>query len=118
MPVLPAIQSVTGDTNAERFESFHRLNPAVYRAIVQISRELQKRGWFRCSMNMIFERIRWSYAVQTQGDPYLLNNNWRAYYARLVMAAESDLSDFFSVRQQRDGWAPDPVALGVAKEPA
>lgn len=101
---------------AVRFEAFHRQNPHVYEAIVRIARELRtQQGWRKCGMKMIFERLRWLYAIQTHGDEFKLNNNFTAYYARTVMAANPDLDGFFEVRKHlgEEPYVPDLAALGL-----
>jgi hypothetical protein len=101
-PRLPkTLQPGTGGTMAERFQSFHALNPEVYLAIVEIARDLKGLGFNRGGMKMIFERLRWLHAIDTKGDDFKLNNNFTAFYARLVMEMEADLAGFFEIREQR-----------------
>ena len=52
---------------------------------------------------MLFERMRWYSTVEARGreDGYKLNNNYRAFYARLWLRDHQDLPDFFELRQQR-----------------
>jgi hypothetical protein len=85
----------------QRFEAFHKLNPHVYALIVDIAVDLKNRGFKKCGMKLIFERLRWLYAIQTQGGQYKLNNDYTAYYARLVMHREKALDGFFRLREQR-----------------
>lgn len=110
-PVHPV--RVKGDTE-QKFEAFHRRNPHVYKAIVQIALDLKARGFGRCSIWLIFNRLRWLYAIQTSGDEYRLNNNFTAYYARLVMATVPDLDGFFETRMHKghDPYVPDLKSLG------
>jgi hypothetical protein len=86
-------------SNRERFELFHRANPHVYDAIVQIARDLKQRGFKSCGMKLIFERLRWLTAIETRGDGFKLNNVYTAFYARFVMSREVDLKGFFRVRE-------------------
>lgn len=58
-----------------QFWSFHFANPHIYSKLVQI--ELKSK------------------------DPFKLNNNYTSHYARLVMNNESDLRDFFELRNLR-----------------
>lgn len=100
------VTTPTRDTNQQGFEDFHRANPSVYTMIVDIAHSLKKTGFRKCGIALIFERLRWVYAIQTQGDDYRLNNNYRAFYARLVMEKESGLNNFFRVREQRFDYNP------------
>lgn len=94
----------------EQFRQFHALNPHVYEALVKLSRWCKTDGWRKGSINLLFERLRWEYAVQTHGDDYRLNNNYRAFYARLLMHDCPDLEGFFDVRAQEFEF--DPASLG------
>jgi hypothetical protein len=94
----------------EQWLVFHAANPAVYSAIVRIARDLRARGFERCGIALIFERLRWLHAIRTQGDDYRLNHNWRAWYAREVMAREPDLADFFEIRRLRSPGCEEPPA--------
>lgn len=109
--------SIMKGSMAERFEEFHRQNPHVYQAIVRIAHDLKGRGFSKCSIWLIFNRLRWLYAIQTQGDEFRLNNNFTAYYARTVMAANADLDGFFEVRKHKgqEPYLPDLAALGLER---
>jgi hypothetical protein len=98
-----------------RFEAFHRANPHVYDAVLDIAFDLQRLGFKHGSINLIFERLRWIYAIQTVGDPFRLNNNFRAYYARTIMADQPSLQGFFRLRRVRGAkpYVPDLIALGI-----
>ena len=110
-PVLPSRAKGTMET---QFEAFHLRNPHVYTSIIAISKDLKKRGFRKGGMKMIFERLRWLYAIQTVGEDYKLNNNYTAFYARLVMATVPELDGFFAVRsrQGKAPYVPDLAALG------
>lgn len=84
-------------TIAERAERFHRRNPAVYRFAVSVCRFMQERRIQHYGMKAVWEVMRFKY-LETHGDIYKLNNNYTAFYARLIMAQEPDLADFFTTR--------------------
>ena len=51
-------------------------------------------------MGMLFELLRWDHMMQTDGDePFKLNNNYRAYYARLIEKHEPDLRGVYTMRK-------------------
>jgi hypothetical protein len=85
-------------TIAERALRFHARNPHVYRFAVRVARYIKARGVRRYSINAVWEIMRFK-RLETVGDVYRLNNNHRAFYARLIMARESDLREFFAVRE-------------------
>lgn len=109
---LPELVDVEVDktlTLREQWQQFHALNPELYRAIVRIARQLKGLGFRRCSIALIFERLRWVHAVQTRGDSdFVINNNWRAHYARELMDREPDLAGFFEVRRLRSRGCEEP----------
>ena len=95
--VQPAPQS----TIDAAFEAFHDANPWVYRELCALARDLVARGHHRVGMKMLFEVLRWSYAMSTD-DPssdFKLNNNYTSRYARLIMDLEVDLDGVFETRR-------------------
>lgn len=84
-------------TLVERAERFHQRNPAVYHYAVSICRWARARGIRHYGIGAVWEIMRFKY-LETYGDIYKLNNNHRAFYARLVMAQEPDLAGFFQTR--------------------
>lgn len=100
-PLVAELVPAEGSTYQERFEDFHRHNPWVYHALVALARGLQQRGHRRVGIKMLFEVLRWQYAMSTV-DPsseFKLNNNYHSRYARLILAQEPDLADIFELRE-------------------
>ena len=95
-----------GITTAERFESFHDENPIVYVTLVRLAREWVRRtGRHKLGIGALTERARWEIAMSTNAPDYKINNSFRAYYARLIMARCSDLADMFDLRaSEADDW--------------
>ena len=98
-------------TLQQRFEEFHRMNPHVLTAIITVAQEMKNRGFNRLSIKMIFEHLRYVYAMRTQGDKYKLNNNFHAYYARVVSTLHPKLN--FQTRAQKEEFVLDWDALGI-----
>jgi hypothetical protein len=97
--------SLLEDPLTARFTEFHHANPHVYDAIVRLARQRKAAGWATGSIAQIFEVLRWESDLVTVSDDGLkLNNDFRAPYARLVMANEPDLAGFFHTRAQRTDW--------------
>lgn len=84
-----------------QFKLFHEANPLVYQSLRRLALDAKQEGWWHGSINLLFERLRWLYAVKTRGSKYKLNNNWRAFYARMLMDNEPELEGWFEVRTQR-----------------
>jgi hypothetical protein len=88
----------TAETLEDRFREFHEENPHVYEEIVRLCRKAKERGRQRWGIGGVFEVLRWSW-LKTTGEEFKLNNNHRAFYARLVMEREPDLAGFFQLRE-------------------
>lgn len=93
-------------TNSEKFDEFHAGHPAVYDVLVRLAREwVAATGRRKLGIATLYERARWEIALETGDADYKLNNNYRAYYARLVMYQERDLCDMFDMRwSEADEW--------------
>jgi hypothetical protein len=82
-----------------RFKEFHEENPLVYKKIVDISLMLRRRGVKKMGIALIFERIRWLHFLETFGeDPFKLNNDFKAEYARKAMKEFPELNGLFRLR--------------------
>lgn len=84
-----------------KFMAFHEANPAVYRELVKLARELRKRGHKRGGIKMLWEVVRWRRMLETTNEHsgFKLCNNYHSRYARLIMDQEEDLVDFFDTKE-------------------
>lgn len=100
------VDATDADTTAEKFEQFHADNPVVYRTLCALARDwLARTGHRRLGIGQLTERCRWEIAMRTNDPDFKINNTYRAYYARLIMATEPDLSDIFELRTSAaDEW--------------
>ena len=89
------------DQILERFAEYHRENAAVYVLWCRFTFEAIRRGRTNLGAGMIAERIRWETGVITRGDEVKLNNDFRAYYARMFMLANPMHEGFFRTRRCR-----------------
>tara|TARA_R110002110_G_scaffold415835_1_gene657195 strand:+ start:22054 stop:22386 length:333 start_codon:yes stop_codon:yes gene_type:complete len=88
------------DDMTEGFWQFHRDNPGVYVRLVAMTRIMRNAGRTRIGIGMLFEVLRWEYWLSTESDePFKLNNNYRAYYSRLIEQREPDLRGMFTKRK-------------------
>jgi len=86
----------------DQFQTYDQENPHIYRLFKRFAREALDRGYKNYSANAIFERIRWYVDVETEGDQFKINNNYRPYYARKLMGEDSVFKDFFRVRELQE----------------
>ncbi len=96
----PIVTPESRPTIAETFEAFHAANPHAYELLVRLAREMYARRG-RVGIKACFERLRWEYAIRTEGDERKLNNNLTSRYARLIAEMCPDLADAFEVRALR-----------------
>jgi len=88
-------------TIEERFQAFHEANPDVYTLLVELARDVKRRGKASYGMKAIFERARWHRNIERGDRDFKLNNIYSAHYARLIEAQEPDLAGFFAKRALR-----------------
>lgn len=87
----------------QRFHDFHANNPAVYDELVRMARQMRNRGYQKIGIELLWAAYRWNRMLATTPDEYnfKLNDHFTSRYARLIMAHEEDLSDFFHTRTLR-----------------
>ncbi|MBO9522336.1 MAG: hypothetical protein J7518_12435 [Nocardioidaceae bacterium] len=82
----------------DRFAAFHDANPHVADALEHLAAQwLTHRD--HVGMKALFERLRWESGIRTEGDPYVLNNNYTAYYARLLIDRRPEWASAFRLRE-------------------
>jgi hypothetical protein len=83
------------------FWDFHLQNPQIYELFHQFATQsAARKGRKHFGVAAVFERIRWSVMVETEGGgEFKLNNNYRAYYARLWMRDNPQYQGFFRTRE-------------------
>lgn len=102
-------------TLPERFAEFHASNPHVYGHLRTLALGLRRRGHESGGIAQLFEVLRWQQAMQTVGDDFKLNNDYRAFYARMLMSEEPELAGFFEIRSSAAGGAPTVDAVSPTK---
>lgn len=78
-------------------QSFDEGNPHVYDMVVRLAFRALARGRAHYGIGAIFEQLRYL-SMRTRTNRYRLNNNYRAYYVRKMMAEHPKLETFFEVR--------------------
>ena len=85
------------------FWTFHSSHPEVYRLLVRFCLEWREArgGEAQVGIGALFERVRWETSLQTTDEDGLkLNNNHRAFSARLLMDSDPRLKEVFHLRRQ------------------
>lgn len=81
------------------FRQYHDRHPEVWRYLVRLVGQLQRRGRDRYGIAALWERLRWHFSIERGEEEFKLNNNHKAYYARLLMARYPQYAGFFQTRQ-------------------
>ena len=90
-------------THREKFEAFHSANPQVYKALEELAETLVTRGRSKIGIGFLCEVLRWNYYMNTD-DPnsdFKINNNYRPYYARLLIQNNPLWENKFELRTIR-----------------
>ena len=89
-----------GMTLEQRFNAFHQANPHVYANLRCLALDAKRKGR-QVGIKMLYEVLRWQYAMQTTDDSdFKLNNSYTSFYARLLMEREPELQGYFETRTQ------------------
>lgn len=83
----------------EEFRKFHRENPGVVRELIRLLEDAQAAGRRRVGMKMLFEVLRYNRLITTNGDQFKLNNNYTAFYTRLIKRQRPDLGELLVTRR-------------------
>ena len=87
----------------DNFRAFHADNSWVYTKLVEMTYELHNAGRSRIGIAMLFEVLRWQYYRSTvdANSRFKVNNNYKALYARKIMAEHEPLAEIFETRELR-----------------
>jgi len=89
-------------TIAQRFARFHAANPHVYELFARFAAEVRAAGHNRFSADAILHRIRWYCGVETKNMDFKINNDFSAYYSRLLVSNDPSFDGFFETRRIRN----------------
>ena len=89
------------DKLARAWAECKQANPWLLPKLVDIARELRRRGHDRYSMDGIFHILRWETELSTGDLSLKVNNNHTALAARDLMTAYPELDGFFQLRERK-----------------
>lgn len=93
IPNNPSQKDLRKDT-----EAWIRSNPEVARMFLYFARELASKGR-PFGVGLITERVRYECAISTSPSKFKINNNWRSYIARWLIAQDPSLEKWMSFRE-------------------
>lgn len=97
---LAAQSSLLADDPAERFFTFHRDNPRVFKLFELYTMQAINSGRKRYGARAIVERVRWEVNITTTGSEFKIDNCHIPYYARLFAQVHPEHKDFFEFRNR------------------
>ncbi len=86
----------------ERWAAFHADNPQVYDELERLAMDLYQAGHRRIGVKMVWETMRYNFALKTLGDDgFKLNNDFHALYARELIARHSLFKGVIETRERK-----------------
>ena len=82
----------------DNFKKYHEENPRVYDLFSEFTYQVINRGFKNFSSESIINQIRWFTSVETVGDVYKVNNDYKPYYSRKFMSDNPQYEGFFRTR--------------------
>lgn len=89
-------------TLQEQFDAFHRANPWVATALLRLAVDLLNHGQSSFGIGLLYERLRWELlrnGAMGTGTGFMLNNNHRSRYSRLLVQMDPALDGVFEMRK-------------------
>lgn len=84
----------------QKFKIYHAENPHIWEAVKEYTYKYTFAGHTVLSINRVFEAIRWDTMVKGN-DEYKMNNNYRAFYARMWNNLFAEFGAEFRIRTQK-----------------
>lgn len=81
-----------------RFLKHVNENPDVLLRLNKLANDARKAGVKKIGIDLLYARLRWDMMVETRTDDFKLNNDFRPYYSRVLMALDSRLNGMFDIR--------------------
>ena len=82
----------------EAYLEWDAANPHFYPLFVEAAAALAFAGRRRIGASLVFEHLRYNSLLQTSGEAFKLNNNYRAIYARRFMEEFPQFGELFATR--------------------
>ena len=83
----------------DRFKEFHTNNPHVYYELLSMIEIAKKAGRNKVGMQQLLEVLRWNQSLSTTANDFKLNNDYGAFYTRLIDDMRPDLGALLTRRK-------------------
>jgi hypothetical protein len=86
----------------QKFTKFHEANPIVYKTLVRLARRAKAAGKSKIGVELLINVMRWEMWLEVR-DPnqndFKFSNDYKPFYARLIMENEEDLIGIFNIKR-------------------
>lgn len=82
----------------DAFGKYHKANPVVWEHFKKFAMEIRATKRKRYSAWTIINRIRWEHDIGVHSEDFKINNNYIAFYARILIHTNPEFKDFFELR--------------------
>lgn len=81
-------------------DAWLKLNPQAWELFQRFALEKMNQGK-KFGIGALTERVRWDCPINTEGDEFKINNNFRAYIARKLLETYPQLGNYLETRSVR-----------------
>lgn len=86
------------EATLEGFKKFHTENPHVYARFKLLAEQMKATGRAKYSSKLIINVMRWESDLETNAEPFKINDRWQSIYGRLLAFYHPEFEDFFEFR--------------------
>jgi hypothetical protein len=97
------------------FWEFHAENPHILSELETLAADWFAAGHEKGGIGMFWEVLRWRSGLRTTGVPYMLNNNYRSYYVRLLIRLHPEWVSRFNLRELRERIEVGPTGQAIVQ---
>ena len=95
------------------FWGVHTVQPLIYSSVERQAHLLLAMGRSHYGIKEFFEGMRWESSLAMNGEPFKINNNYPAYYARLWLQNNPAHWDFFALRRVRGEYPFEGIQIEI-----
>ncbi len=83
------------------FIRYHHDNPHIFACYRDLALRLLRHGVTHYGSKALWEAMRFETTIRAKGEPLKLNNNYTAFYSRLLMEQDQRFMGFFEIRRRQ-----------------
>lgn len=83
----------------QRFKTYHKKNPQVFNRFSALAFQMKNTGRKVYSAETIINVMRWHTDLETNGEAFKINNDFKPLYARLLIYHYPEFDGFFKLKK-------------------